>query len=287
MNKQKNIPMGISIFLILFLLFEIYYFFFDFLFTGLFTFHGYVLNSLEYIPYLVIIVFLYVVIIFSLYKITSGFVLREKWARKFTIVYSVWASIWPIWALIIGDRVYENIIFLVLYIIVIVYLFTSNVKKYFEKSKIYMHGPYTLYTRQVDLKNSGKLVDIYFFCTHTPKSGTPCLMPEGYMVCVNPNTKMPYLKKTVKKTGDKTKEQDVKTRTIAQKTVNVIYVVSKTKPGKTKPDWAVRSHGKIFSTHRTQQTAIKAARILAKKHNATVMIQSKTGTFREGFKPKK
>jgi len=72
-----------------------------------------------------------------------------------------------------------------------------------------------------------------------------------------------------------------------RKPSNVIYVVSKPQPGQVKGDWAVRSHGKIFSHHRTKQAAIKNARDIAKKRDATVMVQNTDGTFSEGFKPRK
>jgi hypothetical protein len=110
-------------------------------------------------------------------------------------------------------------------------------------------------------------------------------MPDGYEVGVNPKTKMPYLRKIGKKPVNKIIESEKKTETVDKKTVNILYVVSK--PDKVKGDWAVRTKGKIFSHHRTQENAINAAKILAKKRNATVMIQSKSGAFREGFKPKK
>jgi len=71
-----------------------------------------------------------------------------------------------------------------------------------------------------------------------------------------------------------------------RKPSNVIYVVSKPQPGQVPGDWAVRGHGKIYSHHKTKQTAIKNARIVAKERSATVMIQNTDGTFSEGFKPK-
>jgi hypothetical protein len=284
MSKDKNMPLGISIFLVLFLIFEIYYFFYDYLFTGLYLFHGYTLDSLENIPYLIVTVFLYVIVVFCLYKITIGIILRENWARKFTIIYAIWASIWPLWAIIIGNRLYENIIFFIIYVIVILYLLSS----YVEKTRFFTYGPYTLYTRKVDLKNTGKVVDIYYFSTHTPKSGSPCAMPDGYEVGVNPSTKLPYLRKIGKKTVKTIEVPIEQMETVNKKPANnVVYVVSKPSEGKGKGDWAVRTHGKIFSTHRTQENAINAAKILAKKRNVTVMIQSKSGAFREGFKPKK
>ena len=349
---KKDMPPAISLFLLLFLVFEIYYFFVDYLFAGLYPFHGYTLGSLGYIPYSAITIFLYLIVIFSLYKITQGFIFLKDWARKFAIVFCLWASLWPLWGIIIGNRVVENVVFFLIYVLMVLYLMSSSVKEYFEKINVFTYGPYTLYTRPVDLKNTGKIVDIYFFCSHTPKSGTPCAMPEGYEVGVNPRTKMPYLQKigkvkvfkygnytlytrriklknvdreldiyffssrkpksgkqcvipdgyevgVNKKTGlpylkkkgkkpkvVKEKEEPVE-KTTDKKLANVIYVVNKPQPGQVKGDWAVRSHGKIYSHHRTQENAIKAARRIAKQKDATVMVQGVDGKFREGFKPKK
>jgi len=72
-----------------------------------------------------------------------------------------------------------------------------------------------------------------------------------------------------------------------KKPSNIIYVVNKPQPGEVRGDWAVRSHGKIFSHHKTKETAIKKAKDLARKKDATVMIQRTDGTFGKGVKPKK
>lgn len=79
---------------------------------------------------------------------------------------------------------------------------------------------------------------------------------------------------------------DVKRTEKSRKPANVIYVVSKPQPGQVKGDWAVRSHSKIFSHHRKKQTAIKAARKVAKEKGATVLVQNTDGTFSDGFKPR-
>jgi hypothetical protein len=80
---------------------------------------------------------------------------------------------------------------------------------------------------------------------------------------------------------------EVGKKQISRKPANVIYVVSKPQPGQVKGDWAVRSHGKIFSHHRKKSIAIKAARKIAKERDATVLVQNTDGTFSEGFKPRK
>jgi len=72
----------------------------------------------------------------------------------------------------------------------------------------------------------------------------------------------------------------------SRKPANVIYVVSKPQPGQTRGDWAVRSHGKIYSHHRTKENAIKKARQIADEKQATVLIQNMDGTFRTSYKPR-
>jgi len=81
------------------------------------------------------------------------------------------------------------------------------------------------------------------------------------------------------------KKKNIKTST-HRKPANVIYVVSKPQPGQVKGDWAVRSHYKIFSHHRTKQAAIKQARKIALERDATVLVQNMDGTFSNGFKPR-
>ncbi len=71
-----------------------------------------------------------------------------------------------------------------------------------------------------------------------------------------------------------------------RKPSNVIYVVSKPQPGQVRGDWAVRSHGKIYSYHRKKDRAIEEARKIARDRDATVMIQNTDGTFSDGFKPR-
>ncbi len=83
------------------------------------------------------------------------------------------------------------------------------------------------------------------------------------------------------------KKKSVTTSKPTRKKPNVIYVVSKPQPGQVKGDWAVRSHYKIFSHHRTKLGAIQNARKIALEKDATVLVQNMDGTFSEGFKPRK
>lgn len=72
-----------------------------------------------------------------------------------------------------------------------------------------------------------------------------------------------------------------------KKQANMVYVVSKPQPGQVKGDWAVRSHYKIFSHHRTKQAAINKAREIALQREASVLVQNTDGKFSDGFKPRK
>lgn len=101
-----------------------------------------------------------------------------------------------------------------------------------------------------------------------------------------PKTSEAGLDKTVDEILAKTKKKLAKTEKKPRKPSNVIYVVSKPQPGQVRGDWAVRSHGKIYSYHRLKESAIKQARNIARERNATVLIQNTDGTFSEGFKPR-
>ncbi len=90
----------------------------------------------------------------------------------------------------------------------------------------------------------------------------------------------------INKTVDKLIEKRKSDSTAYRKPSNVIYVVSKPQPGEVRGDWAVRSHGKIFSHHKTKEKAIEEARKIASKKDATVMVQNTDGTFSDGFKPR-
>ena len=101
-----------------------------------------------------------------------------------------------------------------------------------------------------------------------------------------PKTPEVGLDKTIDEILAKTKKKLAKTEKKPRKPSNVIYVVSKPQPGQVRGDWAVRSHGKIYSHHRLKESAITQARNIARERNATVLIQNTDGTFSEGFKPR-
>ena len=59
----------------------------------------------------------------------------------------------------------------------------------------YHFGEYSLYARDVVLKNDNGTQRIYFFAKNTPKSGAPAVLPNGYRVEVSARTGMPLLRK--------------------------------------------------------------------------------------------
>lgn len=285
MFKQKNIPADITLFLLLLVVLQIYYFFIDFFISGIYTHYGHSLETLG-IPSGLLLVFILTIIAITLYLITKGFLEKTEWARKFTLVFLIWASLWAVWGIIIQTSLFFHVVLLIVYLFMIYYLTTINVKDYFKKIEVFTYGEYTLYKRSVELK-SGKTVTIHFFSKHKPHSGTPTSMPEGYEVGINARSNLPYL---YKKENKKTKKEEPKNEKTEEnnhrKPSNVIYVVSKPQPGQVKGDWAVRGHGKIYSHHRIKANAVKQARKIAKEKQSTVMIQNTDGKFKQSFKPR-
>jgi hypothetical protein len=109
---------------------------------------------------------------------------------------------------------------------------------------------------------------------------------EGIEKKIDKLSKNKIKNSSIDKTLNKKVDNIITKKKKQRKPSNVIYVVSKPQPGQVKGDWAVRSHGKIFSHHRTKENAIKTARVIARKKEATVLVQNTDGTFSEGFKPR-
>ncbi len=236
MFKQKNnMPTDITLFLILLIVLQIYYFFIDFFISGIYTHYGHSIETLG-IPSGLLLIFIFTILAITLYLITKGFLDKTKWARKFTMAYLIWTSLWTIWGIIIGASLIFHIVLLIVYLLMIYYLTTENVKEYFKKVEIFTYGPYTLYKRIVELK-SGKTVTIHFFSKHKPHSGTPTSKPEGYEVGINPRSNLPYLYKTKNHKPETQKVFTYKDYTLYKRTVDLksgktvtIHFFSKHKP---------------------------------------------------------
>lgn len=193
--------------------------------------------------------------------------------------FLLWAMLWSLWGIIVGNNLIINGFLTLIYLLMIFYLKTNEVKEYF--SRLYQYGKYILYTKLVTLK-SGLQLPIYFFSSHTPKSGHPAPLPEGYIVKENETSHMPYLKKQVK-TNKATKKQ----RQTQQETHGTIYVVNSSHNDAIKGSWAVKDQKTFFSSHPTKRLALKKAREIALKQHTSVLVQDTHGKFSYGFKPKR
>ncbi|MCX6670310.1 MAG: hypothetical protein NTX92_00120, partial [Euryarchaeota archaeon] len=142
--------------------------------------------------------------IFSLIIIPYGFVKRKNWARIYAFVFLSWSIVRTIVYIAMTGEKLIGFLLLVLFVISMMYLLLSPVKRYFgriseaivpvEILKEYTYGLYTLYSELVHLKN-GKNQIIYFFSKRKPKSGTPTTFPDGFQVEVSKRSGLPYLKK--------------------------------------------------------------------------------------------
>lgn len=57
----------------------------------------------------------------------------------------------------------------------------------------YKYKNWGLYEKDITLKDR-RIRTIHFFTKRTPRSGTPCDLPDGYIVGVSERTSLPYLK---------------------------------------------------------------------------------------------
>jgi hypothetical protein len=143
-------------------------------------------------------------VVLSLIIIPYGFLKRKIFARFFAMVFLVYLVIRILVYISMSGEKNIGYLFFALFILTLLYLFTTSVKNYFSNMtmaiipvdvpKEYTYGLYTLYTELVHLKNEKNQI-IYFFSKKTPKSGTPTTLPEGYHVEVSERSGMPYLKK--------------------------------------------------------------------------------------------
>lgn len=222
-------------------------------------------------------------ILLTLFQLHQGIIHRKAWARKFTMFYLAWASLWALWGIIVGNNIIVHLIVLFIYVVMIFYLTTPTVQTYFKK--IFRYGKYILYTKIVTLR-SGLQLPIYFFSSKTPKSGHPTSLPEGYTVKENKKSHMPYLKKNQDTPKTKKESSPKKKETKKEEPVEIIYVVNNDHDKDHDEPWVIKSHTKIYKHANTKQKAIQIARDLARKLKARVLVQNANGKFSYGFKPR-
>jgi hypothetical protein len=145
-----------------------------------------------------------ILVLLSLAIIPYGFLKGKNGARLFACVFLLWSLFRSILYIDTTGRKTIGFLFIILFVISLIYLLMSSVKKYFgrlsteivplETMTDYTYGLYTLYSKLVRLKN-GKTQIIYYFSKRKPKSGSPAMFPEGFEVAVSKRSGLPYLKK--------------------------------------------------------------------------------------------
>lgn len=197
MTETRDIPIGIWLFVIFIIVFDLYYFYL------LFTQGPHFLLFASSIPSPVMWINVLLTII-SLFVIPYGFLKGRNWARIFALVFILWSAFLAIAMIIVRWKIIEHYLLFVIYVVMVMYLLMSPVKRYFGKTdaswlsrkedNVYQYGEYTLYSKDVKLR-SGRIQTIYFFSRKTPVSGRPCNKPDNFIVNINPKSGMPYLKK--------------------------------------------------------------------------------------------
>jgi len=125
MDKQRNMPIGIPLFLIILVFLEIYWAYF-FLSQGLFDHYGYTFEKLTSAQWM-ILVYVFIIITIAIAAIIYGFLKRRMWARRFTILILLIALLLPLWGLIVENSVTEQFLLFIIYVLLILYLMTSYV----------------------------------------------------------------------------------------------------------------------------------------------------------------
>ena len=198
--ERKKPLVGILTFIVFIIILGVVYLFY--LTNSLMFVDGYLTTFLSFSIFSIVMWMNVLLTILSLIIIPYGFIKRKNWTRIYALVFLFWSAFETIrYIVMTGEKIICFLLF-VAYVLFIMYLFMSPVKRYFNKSataivpsdetKEYKYNDYTLYSKLVRLKN-GKLQIIYFFSKRKPKSGTPIALPNGYQVGVNKRSGLPYL----------------------------------------------------------------------------------------------
>ncbi len=106
------------------------------LFTkGLLSHYGYKLIEIQSIAKISIFMLLLIMVAVCFTIVIYGLYRNKKYVKKFAAIYLIWATFFPVWAIIIGNNISVNIIALLLNISLIIYLIAVPIKKrYIETS---------------------------------------------------------------------------------------------------------------------------------------------------------
>ena len=200
MDKIKNIPIGIMLFITFIIIFYLIYLFY-LIFYVMFV-EGYLTIFRTFSPLSIVMWIDFFLTFPALFIIPHGFIKRKNWTRIYAILLLLWSAFGAIGYIILTGEIVTRYFLFTVYILFIVYLLLSPVQEYFGKIPrdavpgitTFTYGEYTLYSKSVRLK-SGRIQIIYFFSKKIPKSGRPAVFPDGYKVEVSRRSGLPYLKK--------------------------------------------------------------------------------------------
>jgi len=131
-EKNKSIAKK-TIFLSIFLIFQQLYLIHIFT-RGLFSHYGHSINNLSSIAQISISAVLFLMIAICFLIIICGYYLHKKYTRKFTALYLLWASIFPIWGIIASSNQILNALVLLVNISIMIYLMVAPLKQRYIKT---------------------------------------------------------------------------------------------------------------------------------------------------------
>jgi len=133
-NENKKIirPIGIMIFPVIIILFNIYYWF------PVYSGNWEPESSIFSISLFAIFFwFNIILVIIELYAVTIGFFNAKNWARQYEISYLSYSSFWAIMSMFVIDwQVFEHYVYFIIYVVLISYLLQSPIKEYFTSKKL-------------------------------------------------------------------------------------------------------------------------------------------------------
>jgi len=191
--KEKNVKIGLYLFLISIVVLVLYYYYP--VYSGTYGYYDnlFTLTISGFFFWLDIIL-----LVFVFFSATYGFYHKRMWARNLVIFYLLFVSFWVIVSMFIWQwQVFEHYIYFISYVVFLVFLNLSDVKGYFKTeidiSDYFTYNEYILHKKIVKTKK-GKERIFYFFSKELSDSGKPCKLPKNYMVMENKKTKVPYIK---------------------------------------------------------------------------------------------
>ena len=130
-DKPKLRPIGIIIFPIIIILFNIYYWFP--VYSGNWEPETSIFSTSLFA---IFFWFTVILVIIALYAVTIGFFYAKNWARLYEIGYLSYSSFWAIISMFVIDwQVIEHYIYFIIYVFLIAYLLQSPIKEYFKFKK--------------------------------------------------------------------------------------------------------------------------------------------------------